>query len=453
MTVAADLLAWLIETTAATAAVLGLVLLLRAPVRALSGARVAYALWALVPLSLLAVSLPAPVREALLPTSVLEAPYRLASSVTVGDAQALDAADGTGLPPRWPWPLLLWMAGAIACAMLFARQQRRFVAGLGRLSRGGGGLLHAERGAGCPAVVGAWSPRIVLPPDFDARYPAHEGELVLAHERAHLARGDTRINLFVVALRCAYWFNPLLHWAAPKFRDDQELACDAVVLARHPHSRRAYAGAMLKTQLAVLGLPVGCHWQSSQSLKERIMMLKRPLPGCVRLRLGAIAVAGVVMSTSFTVWAIRSTPDASAQAARTGLRADQPTDAAASDPTSAADVRARPGFHAVVPVPAAKLQTAASTPAPPYPKEALARKQGGRVLLHVLVATDGSVKDVRVVESEPKGVFDAVSIEAAKRWKLPPEVKGSKPVEAWLQVPVTFEPDRKPSHPATPGQA
>src|SRR5687767_14814794 len=236
--IAADLLAWLIETTAATTAAALLVLLLRAPARMLFGARVAYALWTLLPLSLLAVSLPAPVRDALLPVSVLTAPYQIAHAVTIGAAQPLDATGGRSAI-QWAWPLLLWFAGGLACAALFARQQRRFVAGLGRLSRRDDDLLRAEHAACGPVVVGAWSPRIVLPADFDARYPAPESELVLAHERAHLARGDTRVNLVAVALRCTYWFNPLLHWAAARFRDDQEIPCDAIVLARHPQSRRA----------------------------------------------------------------------------------------------------------------------------------------------------------------------------------------------------------------------
>ena len=428
---AADLIAWLIETTAATTVALLLVLLLRAPVRAMFGARMAYALWTLLPLSLLAASLPAPVRDALLPMSVLAAPYQIAHAA-VGAARPL-GANGSDHALQAAWPLLLWLAGALACAALFMRQQRRFVAGLGPVTRGGDGLLRAGHGASGPAVVGAWSPRIVLPADFDARYPAHAGELVLAHERVHLARGDTRIQLFFVALRCAYWFNPLLHWASARFRDDQELACDAVVLAHHPHSRRAYADAMLKTQLAVLGLPVGCHWQSSQSLKERIMMLKRPLPGRARLRLGAITVATLMLGTSFAVWAIRSTPDA-----------QSPSSPGAIGPAASLDSETRHPT-AIAAGPAVKTGTASSTPAPQYPREARANKQGGRVLLHLLVAMDGSVKQVRVVSSEPQGVFDAVSIEAAKKWTLVPPKRDGKPVEGWLQVPITFDPNGDPT--------
>lgn len=303
------LLGWLLEGTLATSAALLLVLALRLPLRRLFGAGVAYASWALVPLSLLAVSLPAPVQQVVIQT------MRLAPV----DLQAAVAAPTPALAVASWWtlhgPLLLavmWGFGALVAVFVFWRQQRRYVASLGRIRRDAAGLMRTEVVAGCPAVVGVWQPRIVLPADFEARYPAHEGELVLAHERVHLARQDVRLNLLAVALRCAHWFNPLLHAATRAYRQDQELACDAAVLARHPNSRRTYAGAMLKTQLAVLGLPVGCHWQSSQSLKERILMLKKPLPRRGHARLGAIAIVALMLGFGYTAWAMQ--PEGGARA-------------------------------------------------------------------------------------------------------------------------------------------
>ena len=116
----------------------------------------------------------------------------------------------------------------------------------------------------------------------------------------HLGRGDLPMNALACALRCLFWFNPLVHLAAAKLRVDQELACDAVVLARHPRAGRAYATALLNTQLADLGLPVGCAWQSSHPLKWRISMLKKPLPGPARLMFGA-ALAVIASSAAATV--------------------------------------------------------------------------------------------------------------------------------------------------------
>src|SRR3546814_1664118 len=106
--------------------------------------------------------------------------------------------------------------------------------------------------------------RIVLPADFDVRYSADERALILAHERIHRARGDVAGNALMAALRCVYWFNPLLWIAADRFRRDQELACDATVVARHPHARRASGEAMVKTQLSAMPAPLAYHWRSEQ---------------------------------------------------------------------------------------------------------------------------------------------------------------------------------------------
>jgi bla regulator protein BlaR1 len=303
------LLGWLLESTLAATAASLLVIALRRPLGRLFGASVAYTAWALVPVSLLAVSLPAPVREyaasALSPTSTIARamPVAMPSLPAAAPGFAFDAPEAL---------VVAWLLGALAAAALFWRQQKRYIASLGRLRPDADGLLRSAAATGCPAVVGALRPRIVLPADFEQRYSARQGELVLAHERMHLAHQDARLNLLAVAMRCAHWFNPVLHVAARAYRQDQELACDAAVLARHPRSRRAYADAMLKTQLAALGLPVGCHWQSSQSLKERILMLKKPLPGRARLRLGVIAVAGLLLSSGYAAWALQ--PERAAQA-------------------------------------------------------------------------------------------------------------------------------------------
>lgn len=295
-----ELIRVLASTTLAMTLALPLVLTIRTPLRRLFGARVAYLAWWLVPLAMLAVLLPAPVREmATLTRGAMVAIGMAPMQTVVPDSTAL------ALPDYRLWLLSLWSGGLVFAALLFHRMQGRYLRALGDVSPVGDGVFVSQAAGICPAVVGAWKPRIVLPADFETRYPAREGEMVLAHERAHLRRGDTAVNLAVVALRCAYWFNPLLHWAASRFRQDQELACDALVLGQFPDRRRSYAEAMLKTQLAVLGLPVGCHWQSSQSLKERIVMLKRPLPGRPRRRAGVLLVAIVACACSYAAWALQ----------------------------------------------------------------------------------------------------------------------------------------------------
>jgi BlaR1 peptidase M56 len=145
-----------------------------------------------------------------------------------------------------------------------------------------------------------------VPTDFESRYTPEERVLVLAHERGHLVRLDAAVNTFATLWLCLAWFNPLMYWALGRLRFDQELACDALVIARSKIGRGRYADALLKTQLAnesAWRMPVGCHWQSTHPLKERIAMLKSPSPGLAR-RLGGIAFTVALTSVcSYAVWA------------------------------------------------------------------------------------------------------------------------------------------------------
>ena len=287
-----DFCAMIWRATLAMSAATALVLILRHVVRHWFGARVTYLLWGLVPAAALGVLVPAPT----LPTAVA-----LPSIFTVASYATPAAPLSTALEVS-PWLFAAWLLGACAFAAILVRRQHRFLHGLGSLR-----LTHygwcAETAVCGPALVGAWRPRLILPADFASRYTAIERRLILAHERAHLARGDAQTNALVAALRCLQWFNPLVHFAASRFRFDQELACDARVMTRFPRARRSYAGAMLKTQLADFRLPVGCHWQSSHPLKERIAMLKRPLPGRTRSVLGFSVAVALISAVTYSTWA------------------------------------------------------------------------------------------------------------------------------------------------------
>jgi hypothetical protein len=148
-------------------------------------------------------------------------------------------------------------------------------------------------------VLGAWRARVIVPADFASRYTPEERCLMLAHEQAHLARGDAIANAAAAAWLCLFWFNPLMYWAVGRLQFDQELACDARVVSRRAAARKLYAGALLKAQLPTepaWRMPIGCHWQSSHPLKERIAALKYPPPGAGR-RLSGAALA-VALSAS-----------------------------------------------------------------------------------------------------------------------------------------------------------
>lgn len=435
MTVA-DLLQALLETTVATTAAVLLVLALRRRLRATFGATVAYTAWALVPVAAIAVLLPAATN----PLMAMPMAQVLVAAPTA--ASMTDAAS----PIDWhPWLGAAWMLGALLAVLWFTRQQRGFRLGLGTLQRRADGLQQAQVIDGLPAAIGLWKPAIVLPADFDVRYSSEQRTLMVAHERMHIVRGDLHANALTAALRCVFWFNPLLHLAARPFRHDQELACDLRVIARHPHARRAYGEAMFKTQLALHSLPLGCYW-GSHPLKERIAMLKQPVPSSTRWIGGAALVAVLGLGVGFAAW--------SAQPARAVVSHDLPPPPPAPPtppmppappipPTSALPAPpAVPAIRPVAPAPPAPP----ILPAPPYPKDALAQHISGKVVLLIDIDAQGNPTNVVVDKSEPAGVFDQVSIDAARKWKFQPAVKDGIPVAGRISVPVQFEsggnPDR-----------
>jgi hypothetical protein len=91
-------------------------------------------------------------------------------------------------------------------------------------------------------------------------------------------------------------------------RVDQELACDASVIARYPKARAPYAKALLKTELAARPLPLGCYWpaRAVHPLTERMAMLRHdPLPRARRL-VGAACVGVLAAAAGAAAWAARA---------------------------------------------------------------------------------------------------------------------------------------------------
>jgi len=294
-----DLLTHIVFSALSCSAAIALVLAARDFVARHFGPPVAYASWALVPIAALAVLLPA--RSVVVVMRALPAPsVAVAASpetvvvMPLPPTAGFDAASGL---------FCLWIAGAVATLLVFLWQQRRFVRSLGRLDALHGGLHRAQTTHGCPVLVGVWRPRIVVPADFESRYTAAERDLILAHERQHRARGDAPANALATLLRSVFWFNPLAHFAASRFLADQELACDAVVIARFPNARRAYADALMKTQLGGGRAALACHWRARNVLRERITTLALPSVGRSRRRLGNVAVAATVLAASVAAWA------------------------------------------------------------------------------------------------------------------------------------------------------
>ena len=291
----AEILKGLVAMNLAGGGAILLLLAIGGPLRRAFGARLAYRAWALAPLAAAASLLPARARDS---APIAPAPVREAAEATVVMVFETASADWTG------GAVLAWAVVALILIGLTVWTQKRTLGLIGRLTLEGP-LVRSSNPAVGPAILGVIRPRIMVPADFERRFDADQQAVILAHEEAHLASGDARINALVELARCLFWFNPLVHLAARRIRIDQELACDAAVIARFPRSRRAYAEALLKTQTAAAPLPLGCYWpgRSPARLKERLTMLTLKSPGRARSLCGAACLTLLAIGTGYAAWA------------------------------------------------------------------------------------------------------------------------------------------------------
>ena len=164
--------------------------------------------------------------------------------------------------------------------------------------------LYQSEAVTSPFVLGFIRPRIYLPftlaeKDLDA---------VVAHEKAHIARGDVLWKLLGYLFLCVYWFNPLVWLAYILFCRDIEFACDERVIGqlaieeRAAYSEALLAASMPKARIAACPLAFG-----EGNVKERIkrvLSYKKPAFWVILIAVLACAALAVCFLTDpvgFTV--------------------------------------------------------------------------------------------------------------------------------------------------------
>lgn len=75
---------------------------------------------------------------------------------------------------------------------------------------------------------------------------------------------------------------------------------------------------------------------------------------------------------------------------------------------------------------------------PDYPRDALRRGDQGYVVVEFTIGTDGSTKDIDVVEAEPRNTFDREAQRAVRGWRFEPALRDGRPVETRLQHTIDF---------------
>jgi len=357
------MIGWAVETIAAATLLMLLVLMLRGPVARRFGPQAAYALWALPALRMILPPIPESWRPVEFhPIGAATEPGVIMLGVPVADVPALP--QGWGMADVPLLVVALWLLGAVAFVAWHIVQHNRFCARVlasGRAKGVAGGhvrMIETRHAAG-PLAFGVIRRYVAMPVDFRERYDEREQALALAHELGHHARGDLLANWVALVVLGCHWFNPVA-WRA--FRADQEMACDAMVLARAtPQVRHAYATAIVKSAHGQ-GLSAACHLHSVNELKGRLVMLSKHRvmsPATRRIAGGAtlaLAIIGLGMTASGTE---------AAETIRAKVETATGVDIASVE-AQAADVLAP--VAAIVPAQAATLPTIPAEPAAPAPR-------------------------------------------------------------------------------------
>jgi TonB family protein len=289
---------------------------------------------------------------------------------------------------------------------MLGAQQVRFASALrggSPASIGGTSVVRAPRADVGPAVMGR---AIILPMDFEVRFTPAEQAAIIAHEAQHLARGDVVANAAVALIQCLCWFNPLVHLAARWIRFDQELACDAAVIAERPGLRQPYAEALLKTQMVAAIPPVGCAWRARgfPALRDRIRLLKKRTPSPPRRACGVLLLVVLTLGGGYAAWA---------------------TQPSQSQTVVDPDWLSRPDGSDLIRF---------------YPPKALALRLGGTAVMQCRVDRTGALSACTVVREGPQGVgFGNAMLQMAPLFQMKPMSVNGRPVaNGIVRIPVKF---------------
>jgi beta-lactamase regulating signal transducer with metallopeptidase domain len=135
--------------------------------------------------------------------------------------------------------------------------------------------LRESARVGGAAAAGWWRPVVLVSPLWRLWTPA-ERRMVLAHELAHVARGDYLTRLVARLAVALHGYHPLVRWLAARLELRQEMAADARTAAACG-GRAAYlkclAGLALKADARPLAL-VPTFLSRPRTLLRRIAMLR-----------------------------------------------------------------------------------------------------------------------------------------------------------------------------------
>lgn len=77
-------------------------------------------------------------------------------------------------------------------------------------------------------------------------------------------------------------------------------------------------------------------------------------------------------------------------------------------------------------------------PQPTYPRFAREKEWEGKVIVRVLLRTDGTVERAELKSPSPYETLNNAALEKAREWTFTPAKQRGRPVRVWVNIPFTF---------------
>jgi TonB family protein len=351
-----------------------------------------------------------------------------------------------------------------------------------------------------PVVLGIRRPLLLLPctmlPDATtSAQPGEDFEAALAHEFAHLQRHDFAKNLLYELFSLPIAFHPFLWHTRRRIAESRELLCDALA-ADAVNGPQRYARSLVRlaslfsertrsNSLHAIGM---FDANSFENFERRVMNLTQnstQIGTARRLVIATLTISlGLGACTSALALRMQVAPPAP-QAAQQALPTPAPGTMVLGIPHSAnaapakiivADISPDPNADPVAsPAPMrVRFLTPTTTPVdatvsdsqtgnattsstqnvrlpvagdivagnieskvtPTYPAEAKEQKISGAVILHAVIAKDGSITSLAVISGPD--VLAQSALDAVKQWKYKPYLLNGEPTAVDTTITINF---------------
>ena len=249
-----------------------------------------------------------------------------------------------------------------------------------------------------PMVVGIFQSKLVLPSDYNTHFDKATLALILEHENVHIQRKDNLTNAFMLLPTILLWFNPLAWFCYASMRRLQELTCDERVLAnKTTHQHILYSKALVNCAAAApAGLMAYSHYGDKKTMLQRLTNIKHSGERSKFAKGGLLLVAASMLS---------------------GLAIAKQPEAMTKEDHISPTIRIEPA----------------------YPIQAAQQGISGSVVLKYDIAANGKTKNISVIQSKPKDVFDKSAKEALAKWKYKASDSGFEDILVQLDFAINSE--------------